>query len=258
MAKGVLPREWDGFNVNGFHCTADPAALFLSLSGDLSERSSSGSVPWRTAVTKFAWTFHCRCFAGVTCSKAAHVWRPYLLLFWRFRSTGGSGSAVCWCIKLCNEVLQSTAAVDSDLSQGFRGSRWTKPWVTDEEIGLFAPLWCTCTALKQARCVSSAISRCKGWWRQLKRSVFGERPVGRWDIWVCCVVEKEVKCGFKAFISPGLEPNSKSRRYVSAIVFKSHRGQKQANEFNLCLTWGLYIPAVYSISFRIHLMPPPH
>lgn len=188
MAKGVLPREWDGFILNRFHCTADTVApewksSLFSLWLSFYKRSSWVSVLRCTAVTKFAQTFKCRCFAGVTCSKAAHIWRLYLLLFGLFRSSSSSSSSaaiICLCVKL---VQWGTSVRGScwlrDLGKGFRGNQWTKPWVTDEQIGLFAPLWFTCTALKRARCVSLAISRGKDWWSQLKRSVFGECAGGK-------------------------------------------------------------------------------
>lgn len=160
MAKGVLAREWDGFNLNRFHCTADtvapewrssPLSLPLTHSGYLSEEKRLSESLWCTAAAWFAQTSKWQSYFF---QKATHIWQLYSLLFFWLSSNSSSGAIICLCIKLGQ---WGTSVHGScwlrDLGAAFRGNQRTKPWVTNWEIVLFAALWCTGTLLKQARCV---------------------------------------------------------------------------------------------------------
>lgn len=104
-----------------------------------------------------------------------------------------SAAIICLCIK---PVHRGTSVHGScwlrDLCRAFRGNQQTKPSVTDGQIGLFAPLLCTCVALKPARCVSLAISRGYDWWSQSSRRV---QWVGGMGNLVNCMVKEEIPKG---------------------------------------------------------------
>lgn len=121
MAKGVLLREWDGFNLNRFHCTADTPEWRSSPFSLSIRRKEAAEVccdvllllnlPGPLNVDVFPCSKHtfggCACFCSDSSEAAA---REQLFVYVQ---------------SLCNEVLQSTAAVDLEIwvkhSEGIGG-----------------------------------------------------------------------------------------------------------------------------------------
>ncbi len=120
MAKGVLPREWDGFNLNRFHCTADTVAPEW--------KSSPPSLSLAIYQKKSSWVSSCDVLLPLNVPEPSNVDILPEFLVQRQRPFGSctcfyseSWAPAAWeplfvnVESFCNEVLESTAAVDLEI-----------------------------------------------------------------------------------------------------------------------------------------------